>query len=32
MVSLAIVSFQWFFIGYSLVFSETGGKFFGDGR
>lgn len=32
MASLAIVSFQWFFIGYSLVFSETGGKFFGDGK
>ncbi|KAL7421809.1 hypothetical protein Q5752_003580 [Cryptotrichosporon argae] len=32
MVSLAIVSFQWFFIGYSLVFSATGGSFFGDGR
>ncbi|BEI87795.1 uncharacterized protein CcaverHIS019_0105130 [Cutaneotrichosporon cavernicola] len=32
MLSLAIVSFQWFFIGYSLVFSETGGSFFGDGR
>ncbi|KAK8864358.1 hypothetical protein IAR55_001605 [Kwoniella newhampshirensis] len=31
-VSLAIVSFQWFFIGYSLVFSESGGSFFGDGR
>jgi Amt family ammonium transporter len=30
-VSLAIVSFQWFFIGYSLVFSSTGGVFLGDG-
>jgi Amt family ammonium transporter len=30
-VSLAIVSFQWFFIGYSLVFSATGGVFLGDG-
>lgn len=30
-VSLAIVSFQWFFIGYSLVFSESGGTFLGDG-
>lgn len=32
MVSIAIVSFQWFFIGYSLAFSNTGGSFFGDGR
>lgn len=32
LVSLGIVSFQWFFIGYSLVFSETGGSFWGDGR
>ncbi|OCF42935.1 amt family ammonium transporter [Kwoniella heveanensis CBS 569] len=32
LVSLGIVSFQWFFIGYSLVFSETGGTFFGDGK
>lgn len=32
MLSLAVVSFQWFFIGYSLVFSESGGSFFGDGR
>ncbi|WVR06998.1 hypothetical protein IAU60_004037 [Kwoniella sp. DSM 27419] len=32
LVSLGIVSFQWFFIGYSLVFSESGGTFFGDGR
>lgn len=32
MASLAVVSFQWFFIGFSLVFSETGGSFFGDGR
>ncbi|WVW83852.1 hypothetical protein I302_105874 [Kwoniella bestiolae CBS 10118] len=32
LVSLGIVSFQWFFIGYSLVFSESGGSFFGDGR
>ena len=31
-LSLAITSFQWFFIGYSLVFSETGGTFLGDGR
>lgn len=32
MLSLAIVSFQWFFIGYSLVFSKSGGSFFGDGH
>lgn len=32
LVSLGIISFQWFFIGYSLVFSETGGSFWGDGR
>jgi Amt family ammonium transporter len=32
MVALAVVSFQWFLIGYSLVFSETGGAFLGDGR
>ena len=32
MIALAIVSFQWMFIGYSLVFSETGGVFLGDGR
>lgn len=31
-VSLAVVSFQWFFIGYSLVFSASGGTFLGDGR
>ena len=32
MIALAITSFQWMFIGYSLVFSETGGVFLGDGR
>ncbi|TYJ55702.1 hypothetical protein B9479_003608 [Cryptococcus floricola] len=32
MVSLGVISFQWFFIGYSLVFSESGGSFWGDGR
>ncbi|WVQ82370.1 hypothetical protein IAT38_004498 [Cryptococcus sp. DSM 104549] len=32
LVSLGIISFQWFFIGYSFVFSETGGSFWGDGR
>lgn len=31
MMALAICSFQWFFIGYSFVFSETGGVFWGDG-
>lgn len=31
-VSLAITSFQWWFWGYSLVFSETGGSFFGNLR
>nr|ODN88315.1 amt family ammonium transporter [Cryptococcus depauperatus CBS 7841] len=32
LVSLGIISFQWFLIGYSLVFSETGGSFLGNGR
>ena len=32
MLSLAIVSVQWMFIGYSLVFSSTGGVFYGDGQ
>ncbi|KAK0437450.1 ammonium transporter [Desarmillaria tabescens] len=27
---LAVVSFQWFFWGYSLAFSETGSKYIGD--
>lgn len=30
MTALAIVSFQWWFWGYSLVFSETGGSFLGN--
>lgn len=29
-VALAITSFQWWFWGYSLVFSETGGSFWGN--
>ncbi|KAG0771043.1 hypothetical protein G6F22_016840 [Rhizopus arrhizus] len=29
-LSVAVVSFQWYLIGYSLTFSETGGKFIGD--
>ena len=27
---LAVVSFQWFFWGYSLAFSETGSAYIGD--
>ncbi|KZT22718.1 ammonium transporter [Neolentinus lepideus HHB14362 ss-1] len=30
MVALAVVSFQWFFWGFSLAFSETGSKYIGD--
>ncbi|KAF8252228.1 high affinity ammonium transporter [Wilcoxina mikolae CBS 423.85] len=30
MMSTAVVSFQWFFWGYSLAFSHTAGKFLGD--
>lgn len=30
MMSTAVVSFQWFFWGYSLTFSHTAGKFIGD--
>jgi Amt family ammonium transporter len=30
MMSTAVVSFQWFFWGYSLAFSHTAGKFIGD--
>ena len=30
MMSTAIVSFQWFFWGYSLTFSHTGTSFLGD--
>lgn len=29
-LSVAVVSFQWYLIGYSLTFSETGGRFIGD--
>ncbi|KAF5365383.1 hypothetical protein D9757_012117 [Collybiopsis confluens] len=32
LMTLAVVSFQWFFWGYSLAFSETGSKFIGDLR
>ncbi|KAH8075987.1 ammonium transporter [Cristinia sonorae] len=30
MMTLAVVSFQWFFWGYSLAFSDTGDKFIGN--
>jgi len=30
MMTIAVVSFQWFFWGYSLAFSETGNTFIGD--
>lgn len=30
MMTVAVVSFQWFFWGFSLTFSETGNKFIGD--
>lgn len=29
-MSVGVVSFQWFFWGYSLSFSHTAGKFIGD--
>ncbi|KAI9361343.1 ammonium transporter AmtB-like domain-containing protein [Pilaira anomala] len=29
-LSVAVVSFQWYLIGYSLTFSSTGGSFIGD--
>ncbi|KDN53302.1 ammonium transporter [Tilletiaria anomala UBC 951] len=32
LAALAVVSFQWFFWGYSLTFSQTGGVFMGDLR
>ncbi|KAK4699001.1 ammonium transporter, Amt family, partial [Phenoliferia sp. Uapishka_3] len=32
MLAVGILSFQWFFWGYSLTFSETGGPFLGDLR
>ncbi|KAI1255774.1 hypothetical protein MGN70_002514 [Eutypa lata] len=30
LISVAVVNFQWFFWGYSLTFSHTGGPFLGD--
>lgn len=30
MMCVGVVSFQWFFWGYSLTFSETASKFIGD--
>ncbi|KAF8960438.1 ammonium transporter [Flammula alnicola] len=30
LASIAVVSFQWFFWGYSLAFSETGSRYIGD--
>lgn len=30
MVSVGVISFQWFFWGYSLAFSRTGNAFLGD--
>ncbi|RDB17452.1 Ammonium transporter 1 [Hypsizygus marmoreus] len=30
MIAVGVVSFQWFFWGYSLAFSETGSSFIGD--
>jgi Amt family ammonium transporter len=30
MISVAVISFQWFFWGYSLTFSRTGNAFLGD--
>jgi Amt family ammonium transporter len=30
MAATALVSFQWFFWGYSLAFSHTAGKFIGN--
>jgi Amt family ammonium transporter len=32
MMCVAVVSFQWFFWGFSLAFSETGNRFIGDLR
>lgn len=29
-MSVGVVSFQWFFWGYSLAFSDTGGRYIGD--
>jgi Amt family ammonium transporter len=30
MLALAVISVQWYLIGYSLAFSDTGGPFIGD--
>ena len=30
MLSVSVISFQWFFWGYSLTFSRTGNAFLGD--
>ncbi|KAF9465420.1 ammonium transporter AmtB-like domain-containing protein [Collybia nuda] len=30
MIAIAVVSFQWFFWGYSLTFSDTGSKYIGN--
>jgi len=30
LMSVAVISFEWFFWGYSLAFSHTAGKFIGD--
>ncbi len=30
MMTIAVVSFQWFFWGFSLTFSDTGSKFIGN--
>lgn len=29
-MSVGVISFQWFFWGYSLAFSHTAGKYIGD--
>lgn len=31
-MSIGVISFQWFFWGYSLAFSHTAGKYIGDLR
>lgn len=31
-MSVGVISFQWFFWGYSLAFSHTAGKYIGDLR
>lgn len=30
MMTIAVVSFQWFFWGFSLTFSDTASRFIGD--